>query len=70
MIAEPCLTTEDLAARFGPMAAWRIRSDSPPGTATEGDVLRRYEKEGRFCELVDGILLEKDVALDSSALQR
>lgn len=62
------LTAEDLAAKFGPIPAWRIRTDPAPGTATEADVLRLYQTEGRFCELVDGILLEKDVAADSSLI--
>lgn len=32
-----------------------------PGTATEQDLLVLAERDGRFCELVDGTLLEKPV---------
>lgn len=55
------LTVADLAARFGSLPAWRIHTDIAPGTATEEDVLRLREA-GVYCELVDGILVEKAVS--------
>lgn len=67
-VSQASLTFEDLAARYGKMPAWRIRTAPPPGTATEEDVLRIFRAEGRLCELVDGVLLEKDVAADSSLI--
>lgn len=56
------LTLQDLADRFGPMPFRRVRMDPPPGTATEEDVIRIDEHEDRICELIDGILVEKDVS--------
>ncbi|MCY2966748.1 MAG: Uma2 family endonuclease [Planctomycetota bacterium] len=64
--AEPTLA--DLSQRFGPMPSWRIRTTPPPGTATEADLLRIYDGESRLCELVDGILVEKDVGYEESVI--
>ncbi len=64
--AEPTLA--DLSRRFGPMPSWRIRTAPPPRTATEADVLRIYNDESRLCELVDGILVEKDAAYEESVI--
>lgn len=61
-------TLFDLSERFGPMPAWRIRTRPHPGTATEKDVLRVLGREDRLCELVDGILVEKDVGYEESYL--
>jgi Uma2 family endonuclease len=49
----------DLQAHLG-VPLERIRLVPPPGTATEEDVLRS-DKEGQrpFCELIDGVLVEK-----------
>jgi len=51
-------TVADLAARFGSLPAWRIRTDVLPGTATEED----FERTGSRCELIDGVLVEKAVS--------
>lgn len=51
-------TVADLAERFGSLPAWRIRTDVPPGTATEQD----FERAGSRCELIDGVLVEKAVS--------
>jgi Uma2 family endonuclease len=61
-------TVADIAARLGPIPLWRIRTDPPPGTATEMDVLRIQSQEDRLCELVDGILVEKTVGYEESLL--
>jgi hypothetical protein len=53
------LTLTDLAERFGPMPAWRIRSVPAPGTATEQDVVDVEARENRLCELAYGALVEK-----------
>jgi Uma2 family endonuclease len=37
----------------------RIRMVPPPGMATEEDALRVQDSEGRTCEVIDGILVEK-----------
>ena len=39
----------------------RIIFDPWPGTATEADLLRLVERDKRFCELIDGTLVEKPV---------
>lgn len=62
------LTAADLVERFGPIPLRRIRSEPPPGTATEEDVLQIREREDRACELVDGILVEKDVGAVASLI--
>lgn len=62
------LTAADLVERFGPIPLRRIRSEPPPGTATEDDLLQIREREDRACELVDGILVEKDVSAVASLI--
>lgn len=62
------MTAEGLYDRFGPIPLWRIVFDPAPGTATFDDLLARHRGTGRYCELVDGILLEKDVSLKSSRI--
>lgn len=62
------VTLTDLHARFGPLPAWRIRTVPRPGTATEDDVIDIEARENRFCELVDGILVEKTVGYWESYL--
>jgi Uma2 family endonuclease len=59
---ESDVTVADLLARFGPIPLRRIRQSPAPGTATEDDVLAIHDRENRLCELVDGILVEKDVS--------
>lgn len=63
------LTLGDLMNRFGPVPFARIQSDPPPGTATESDLLRMIESEGRLCELVDGTLVEKVMGYSEAELQ-
>lgn len=62
------LTLADLVRRFGAMPISRIRTDPPPGTATEEDVARILDHEDVPCELVDGVLVEKDVGCEESEL--
>ena len=62
------LTAADLLELFGPMPAGRIRTDPPPGTATEQDVIDIEARESRLCELVDGVLVEKTVGYYESYL--
>ena len=54
-------TAVDLAERFGAIALSRIRTNPPPGTAREEDVVEIHDREDRLCELVDGVLVEKTV---------
>jgi len=60
--ANSTLTAEELAARIGAVPLWRVRTDPPPGTATEADVERIRRQEDRICELIDGVLVEKAVS--------
>jgi len=55
-------TVAELADRFGSLPAWRIRTDVPPGSASEDDVGRLQRESGVLCELVDGVLVEKAVS--------
>lgn len=62
------LTVGDLFDRFGPIPLWRIVFDPAPGTATFDDLMAFYHRTGRFCELIDGILVEKDVSYKASRI--
>ncbi len=58
----------DLQAHLGGIPQERIRLVPPPGEATEEDALRVKDRENRSCELIDGVLVEKDVASFESHL--
>jgi len=60
-------TLADLVERLGHVSLDRIRFHPPPGTATEKDVLESGER-GVMCELVDGVLVEKPMGYNKSAL--
>ncbi len=62
------MTVAELLERFGPMPAERIRTNPPPGTATEQDVIDIEKRESRLCELVDGVLVEKTIGYYESYL--
>jgi Uma2 family endonuclease len=61
-------TLADLVDRLGGVPLDRIRFRPCPGTATVQDVLDVHEQEGRLCELVDGVLVEKAVGYNESSL--
>lgn len=44
---------------LGDVPLERIIFNPPPGTATEADLLRLVERDGRLCELIGGTLVEK-----------
>src|SRR5437764_822734 len=52
-------TLADLLDRLGGVSPSRIRMHPAPGTATEQDVLTRWNGEKRLYELVDGVFVEK-----------
>ena len=58
----------DLQEHLGGVPAERIRLFPPPGYATEEDVIQAAEREGRLCELGDGILVEKPIGWYESLL--
>jgi Uma2 family endonuclease len=61
-------TVADLLKQLGDIPPERIHLDPTPGTATEKDVLEIERREGRTCELVDGVLVEKAMGLQESFL--
>lgn len=61
-------TMAELQAYLGGVPAERIRMQPLPGQATEQDVLDIRRREGRLCELVDGILVEKPIGYYESLL--
>src|SRR2546430_11465144 len=61
-------TVADLLERLGDIPAYRILLDPPPGTATEEDIFDVRRRDGRLCELVDGVLVEKAMGLRESIL--
>jgi len=61
-------TAADLVQRFGAIPLCRVRSNPPPGTASEEDVVGIHDREDRLYELVEGVLLEKAVGTYESYL--
>jgi Uma2 family endonuclease len=49
----------DLLEQLGSIPPHRVRLFPSPGKAAERDVIRIEAREGRLCELVDGVLVEK-----------
>ena len=60
----PLATIADLLAKLGNIPPSRVRLRPFPGTATEQDVIDIEAREGRLCELVDGVLVVKTVGFD------
>jgi Uma2 family endonuclease len=61
-------TLADLLDRLGGVPLDRIRFQPYPGTATVRDVIEVERKEGKLCELVEGVLVEKTVGYRESQL--
>jgi Uma2 family endonuclease len=59
-------TVADLLKQLGDIPPHRIRLHPAPGTATERDVEAIHDRENRLCELVDGVLVEKDMGFDEA----
>jgi Uma2 family endonuclease len=53
------LTAAEMQQQLGGIPLERIRMVPPPGMATEEDALRVQDAEGRTCEVLDGVLVEK-----------
>jgi len=58
-------TAADLLHELGDIPPERVRLRPTPGEATEQDLLK---PDGRLCELVDGVLVEKAMGYDESLL--
>jgi hypothetical protein len=61
-------TLADLLTQLGGIAPDRVRFRPAPGIATEADVLAVHAREGRLCEGMDGVLVEKAMGLRESFL--
>jgi Uma2 family endonuclease len=61
--ASPMPTLVDIARRFGPIPLRRVRLHPYP--ATVADVIELHDRHNRLFELVDGILVEKDMGYPS-----
>jgi Uma2 family endonuclease len=61
-------TVADLLRNLGNIPPERVHLAPWPGTATEKDVLDMERREGRLCELVDGVLVEKTMGAPESFL--
>jgi Uma2 family endonuclease len=62
------VTVSDVLARLGGIPADRIRVHPAPGEAKPADALRIAETEGKLCELIDGVLVEKPMGVRESRL--
>lgn len=58
----PGLTVADLADRFGPIPASRVRQHPPPGEATVADWEAANRQGPGLFELIEGTLIEKAVS--------
>jgi Uma2 family endonuclease len=61
-------TLADFMERIGNVPPDRIRFHPYPGSATVQDVIEIEQKEGKLCELVEGVLLEKPLGYNESVL--
>jgi Uma2 family endonuclease len=61
-------TAVDLVEQFGAIPLHRVRTNPPPGAATERDVIEIHDRENRLCELLEGTLLEKTMGSFESYL--
>lgn len=53
------VTAADLQLQLGGIPLERIRLVPPPGMATDHDAMDVKDREGRTCEVIDGVLVEK-----------
>ena len=61
-------TIADLLERLGSIPPGRVRSQPPPGTAQETDLLEAFKIGELACELVDGVIVEKAMGAYESLL--
>ena len=64
----PIDTLADLLDRLGNVPLHRIRIRPRPGSATIQDVIDVERREGKLCELVEGVLVEKAMGYNESTL--
>ena len=68
VLTTPTATLADLLHSLGDIDPARIRLQPPPGTATEQHILDIQAHEGRLCELVEHVLVEKVMGFRESLL--
>ena len=61
-------TIANLLEQLGGIPAERVRYKPMPGTATEQDVIDADAHQDRFCELIDGTLVEKTIGFEEGQL--
>jgi len=52
-------TAVDWFERFGPIRSTASRTNPPPGSATEQDVIDIHDHENRLCELLEALFWRK-----------
>lgn len=62
------VTAADLQLQLGGIPLERIRLVPPPGLATDDDAMAVKDIEGRTCEVIDGVLVEKAMGWFESRL--
>ncbi|QDT76156.1 Uma2 family endonuclease [Lacipirellula limnantheis] len=62
------VTAADLQLQLGGIPLERIRLVPPPGMATDDDAMEVKDREGRTCEVIDGVLVEKAMGVFESRL--
>jgi Uma2 family endonuclease len=62
------VTAAEMLEQLGGIPLERIRMVPPPGMATDNDALRIQDAEGRTCEVIDGILVEKATGFNESCI--
>ena len=58
----------ELLKGLGDIPPERVLLNPSPGHATEADLLERKSRAGQLCELVDGVLVEKTMGWEESAI--
>ncbi len=64
----PVWTASEVIAHFGDIPIARLRTNPPPGEATEADVIKLHDHHNRLYELIDGTLVEKAMGWKESEL--
>ena len=67
-VSPPIDTLADLLERLGDIPLERVRFRPSPGLATIQDVIEVERREGKLCELVEGVLVEKAMGYSESQL--
>ena len=68
LVPKTTRTFVDLHEDLGGIPLHRILIRPDLGGATEADVIELHDREGRLCELIDGVLVEKTLGIRESLL--